>query len=912
MSRLARWQRLMLVLSVLTPVAQAAGQSQSAPQRGPRFISAAWSPGRELTVSDASVLRRRVSLDPTTGTIGEALKEIIRQAELEISYSPRLVPLERPVSLYVQGITVAAALTEILMDVPVDVSVTSDGGLALVRRAQVSALPAVVDSGVVVGQVRDRATGAPIAGATVAIEGTRHSVVTDAGGKYRIGGLRPGAYDVRARYIGYRPASVSVSVDAVEDVTLDITLERSAQQLDQVVVTGTILPTEVKALPTPVSVVREEDIALLHPHTAAGLIRQLVPSAVSWEIPQAPSQTSYSVRGASTFTAGDGQMKVFVDGIEAANSMFAPVDPKSIERIEIIRGPQAAAIYGSDAIGGVVQIFTKRGDPALSRPQVGAEASVGVVQTPYAGYEGVLRQKYAASIRGGGSDLSYNFGAGYAHMDDYLPNGEISRQSNPSAYGGVRFTRGIITADVSGRYDTHEIPSVFNPELSHSGVSFYSKPNYQPLETQNQTMGARLSVAPTTWWQHTLTVGIDRYTNEVEQSQPRLTTPSDTLLTIIRLSQTKASVAYNTSVQAPLGPDVSGALTLGFDHWSVPIDQWLAFGARNTRGSIMLGPGGFISASRTVTHNTGYFAQAQVGIREALYVTAGLRAEENTNFGDSLGTPLSPRVGLSFVPRVGSTGLKLRTSWGRAIRAPSPGLELGSVSPTTVVRPSPRLGPERQQGWDIGLDAAFGARGSLSITYYDQTADNLIQQVPLASTSVPTFQAQNVGRVENTGIELEGTLRAGPLQLKAQYAYVRSRVEELSPGYGGDLRVGDQSQLTPRHTAGGSLAAAVGPGTTVAVGMVYVGSWVYYDVLSYFRCLGQMGPCRNATFALDRNYLITYPGFVKVSANLVQQVTPVIAGFVSVENLTNNQAYEFNNFRTVLGRVATVGLQYHY
>ena len=62
-------------------------------------------------------------------------------------------------------------------------------------------------------------------------------------------------------------------------------------------------------------------------------------------------------------------MKVFVDGIEVANPTTAAVDPNSIERIEVIRGPQAAAIYGSDAIGGVIQIFTKRGDPTLSHPR---------------------------------------------------------------------------------------------------------------------------------------------------------------------------------------------------------------------------------------------------------------------------------------------------------------------------------------------------------------------------------------------------------------------------------------------------------------------------------------------------------------------------------------------------------------
>ena len=68
-----------------------------------------------------------------------------------------------------------------------------------------------------------------------------------------------------------------------------------------------------------------------------------------------------NIRGTSTLLYGLGGMKVFVDGIEVAFDIVAGIDPNIIERIEVIRGPQAAAIYGSDAVGGVVSVFTKRG-----------------------------------------------------------------------------------------------------------------------------------------------------------------------------------------------------------------------------------------------------------------------------------------------------------------------------------------------------------------------------------------------------------------------------------------------------------------------------------------------------------------------------------------------------------------------
>src|SRR6476620_7152272 len=111
--------RLTLILCALSVASTVAAQQNLLASRGPRFLLAAWMPGRELDASAAPVLHRRVSLNLTGVTLGAALREVTRQAELEISYSPRVVPLDRRVSLMAQGITVAAALTEILLDVPV-------------------------------------------------------------------------------------------------------------------------------------------------------------------------------------------------------------------------------------------------------------------------------------------------------------------------------------------------------------------------------------------------------------------------------------------------------------------------------------------------------------------------------------------------------------------------------------------------------------------------------------------------------------------------------------------------------------------------------------------------------------------------------------------------------------------------
>jgi outer membrane receptor protein involved in Fe transport len=899
---------LVLALSLLTAASTAVGQQSQLAPRGPRFLLAGWVPGREVDASAAPVLRRRVSLDLTGVTIGEALKEVTRQAALEISYSPRVVPLDRPVSLHAQDITVAAALTEILLDVPVDVSVTEGGGLALVRRLPPAVAPEAIDSGAVAGQVTDSASGTPIAGATVIIDGARRSAVTDAGGRYRIGALAPGTYTVRVRYIGYQPSRVLITVGAGKETTADLTLRKSAQELDQVVVTGTVVPTEVRALPTPVSVIDEGDIALQRPQTVQEVFRRAVPGAVSWVYSENPYDTPLSVRGASSLNTSSPSMKVFVDGVEMATAGYAQIDPQSIARIEVIRGPQAAAIYGSEAIGGVVQVFTKRGDPGLTRPQVNAEAALGLVQTPYEGRSEVLRQEYKASVRGGGSDIGYNVGAGYSHQGDWLPAGEISRQSSPSVYGAMTFARGIISVDLSGRHYTQNGAININPDLLETGFVPFSKPNYEPLKFQNQTLGARLSVRPRPWWGSAIKVGLDRYSTDVAQTRPRLTTPADTLFLVSNTVQTKTSIGGTTSVQGDLGTSVSGSLTVGFDHWNNVLSDWLAFGALTTTGALQTSPDGFTAGTRNITNNTGYFAQTQLGFREVLFLTGGLRAEDNSDFGDSLGTPISPRVGLAYVQSVGQATVKLRSSWGRAIRAPSPGQKQGFVRANSAQLPNADLGPERQHGWDVGIDATIGSRGSVAVTYYDQTAENLVDAVQVETDPVPTQQFQNVGRVRNTGVEVEARVALGRVTLQGQYAYSRARVDQLSPTYAGELQVGDQARMRPKHTAGATITVTPLATTTLSAGVTYVGSWINSDALALFRCLGGTGPC----FPTSRDYLVAYPGLVKANVSLFHQVSSVVSGFVSVDNLTNNKRHEGTNFTAVSGRRTTAGLRFEY
>ncbi len=311
-----------------------------------------------------------------------------------------------------------------------------------------------------------------------------------------------------------------------------------------------------------------------------------------------------SVRGGSTLNIGTGSLKVYLDGIEITDETFAAVDPASIDRIEVIRGPQAATIYGSGAISGVMLVTTKHGTAGLSRPIVSLQVADGVIQSPYA-HEGggdAARQEYSASITGGSSAASYNLGGGYASNGNWVAQGGTTM---PSAYGGAHLQQGAVSLDVSGRDFVQHDGTAFPPDFASSGLSSYAKPNNDASANEEQSYGASLVYMPTNWWRHNLTVGTDRYTNDLRTTAPVLTSPADTFLVFVEQNENKTTFAYNSTFQIPISRELSSTLTVGADHYNLDDQIYFTGLATNTTGTIGTNPAEPVSASRTPTTNTG-------------------------------------------------------------------------------------------------------------------------------------------------------------------------------------------------------------------------------------------------------------------------------------------------------------------
>ncbi len=631
------------------------------------------------------------------------------------------------------------------------------------------------------------------------------------------------------------------------------------------------------------------------------IFRGRVPGVTVFDGGSDDAITQVAVRGGSKLN-GDNSIKLYIDGVETANPQYTLrlLDPNNIERVEVIRGPQASTLYGAGAIDGVLQVFTKRGDFGANRPTLHLQALGGAIQSPAADRT-AFEQDHSLSVSGGSADVAYNLGGTYANIGDWLP---YLSQRTVSLFGGATIKQGPIAFDFSARLlkDHKEDPT--DPRWTAAGYPGYGGPQHEYLDRKQETYGLNATYTPVRWWQHHFSVGYDARILDDLVYGPLPPPKNPARREAVIQPGSRISFGYNTSLQVPLGARVASSLTLGADYW-----LYNEFNSYSLNTPAIVGVLNAVYTDRAEYHNTGYFAQTQVGIDQALFLTAGVRAEQNPNFGDNYGLAIAPRVGVSYVHPLGGVNVKLRASYGKAIRPPEPALKDASSTIYANQLANPTLGPEAQIGGDAGVELDVGRRGSLGVTYYNQRALDLIQSVEIAPAhdTVPsTTQYQNVGRIRNIGWEFEGQLNLDPITVNATYTLtVANHVAQLLLGYTGDLVVGDRLLGSPKN-AGGVTVTYQNRSTSVSLSGTYLGSHVESDWVALFATRFGAAPDRGSA----RAYWITYPALTKLNLVVSQRLGRGLSGIVKVENLTNSQAVERTNFALQMGRQTWFGLRW--
>ncbi len=183
------------------------------PAGGPAFFSVRTQDGARVDARQTPELERRVSVSLVDAPLGAALQSVAGRAGLEVTYSTELLPVSARVTVSADDVTVADALSRVLATARLDVLVSPDGHLTLVARAGDASRND--SSGELSGRLVDAEDGQPVPYATVLLLGTSWASFANADGRFRLDGLSPGPYSMRARQIGYSPVDTVAVIDTV-------------------------------------------------------------------------------------------------------------------------------------------------------------------------------------------------------------------------------------------------------------------------------------------------------------------------------------------------------------------------------------------------------------------------------------------------------------------------------------------------------------------------------------------------------------------------------------------------------------------------------------------------------------------------------------------------------------------------
>ncbi len=536
-------------------------------------------------------------------------------------------------------------------------------------------------------------------------------------------------------------------------------------QPDTVVVTATRIPTPELQVASSITVVTADDIAAREIKTLPDLLRQ-VPGLNVVQTGGPGGQTSVFMRGTNA-----NHTKVLVDGIDVGDPSnpagafdFGHFLTQDIQKVEILRGPQSG-LYGSDAIGGVINIITKSGSgPA----QFDAAVEAGSFDT--------FNQSGGAS----GSYEQLHYAANIEHLHsgqtpvtplDLLPQGQ---QRIDDYYDN--FTASTkLGFDVTEHFDLGLVARYTDTHLRITGDNFNNFP-----ATPDSAQSA----------------------NDTLQTYARATahlTSSDGVL------EQTLGAAYSDVRSSDFSPELPRSDAFGE---RVKIDwlgairfaaqQTLVLGAEHQRDAITAP----ISASTTIDSG---FAELQSGFGERLFDTVSVRYDSNDRFGGKLTYRLAPAY---LIPE---TGTKIKASIGTGFKAPTLN-QLFQSFPAFDFLANPDLKPESSLGWDLGFEqAALGDSLRFGATYFHNNIKNLIAENAQFTMNI------NVGRAVTEGVESFLSYQAAPtLSFRLDYTYTQATDEIAN----------DELLRRPKHK--GTLNAAWQATHRLAFNatVLSVGSWI--------------------------------------------------------------------------------------
>jgi len=903
--------------------------------------------------SQADLLTRRVTIHLEGVSVRRAVDAIAVQAGIHAAYRASIfAAVKKTVTISVTNASLRDVLRDVLSGTELNAKPVADD---IVR------IDVGTDAmgGIIVGRVTDAATQLPLRDVTIVLDNASKGIPTASDGTFRLTGIKAGQHRVLARMLGHVKQVRTITIADGDSVAVNFALSQSTTALDQIVVTGTVIPTAIKAIPNAITVITAKELEDRNITRIDQLFHGDVPGVFVPRVDEAASSDpgysrSVSARGSTSFYTGNESIKTYIDGIEVVDPHYLGlIDPHSIERIEILTGPQASTIYGSNAMNGVIQIFTKRGK--TSRPQLVASLQSSFTQN---NFSSSLAPSHLGDLSLSAVDgrVSYNVGATGQYAGSWTPS---VRGTNASGYGGITLNQGPFVADFSyrliqGQNKSNGRGRQARIEYTASGLGNEiggAFPDRQITTNTGRSSSISLSYKPLTWWSHGVTIGYDDLTGMNEVNIRRFQGPYDSAYFINDNARHGVTVTYNTSLQVPMSSVALAVVTVGVDGSThrneATAGNYLIpdFRPGHAHRPQSTDPGGFYFNQEVIREHGGYL-NSQLGLFDQFFITYGVRAVYNPNVGADQNPNLEPRYGLAYTMSLGIVTAKARVSYGTATRPPGAGKKAEQGGPfddsydafrrsiygTSITQiANPDLLPEKQNGGEGGLDLYLGTIGSLTITRHNQVVNDLIVAPTVDSVDLlPAFRAQynirpwqyplrqiqnvNIGSVRNQGWEMTGNITMGHFETHGTYSWDESRIIGVTERY---------RRQFPQYVKGASFMTI--PEHTWSLGVNYTttNTRVGFDIQGH-------GILQTVGWDLPLGFALAYdrldinkprmdspavawgvlPGYPMVELNVTQRLSSHIDGILSMTNVANTyQSDALQQDQAQPGRATNLGIR---
>ena len=610
---------------------------------------------------------------------------------------------------------------------------------------------------------------------------------------------------------------------------------RDTTRLEELVVTPTRLPTPPDGVVSSVTTISGEDLRARGVRFVHDALRE-VPGASVVQVGSFGGVTSLFLRGGES-----DYVKVLIDGIPANQPggafNWANLTTDNVDRIEILRGP-GSVIYGSDAMSGVVQIFTRRGQGGFSVEGGGEAGTFGTIN----GHAGVLggtpRFGYSADASRFSTDGIYRFNSDYGNTAVSASlRGLPDAQSDASL--SLRFS--------NSRY---HFPTDFAGVLSDSNQA-----TGEEMLSIAGEVGRRLGDG----YDLRVTVGGSRTDGEFDDVPD---SPDDTLG--FGFASNRSSRAERGSLDARVNALLGSAVTLTAGAQVERESERQAGETSSNFGAIVTSPDTPFDRGRTTL---GYYAQGVLDLASGLAVNLNARLDDNSAFG----TFFTYRAGAVY--RLPS-GTRIRASLGRSFKSPT-FCEQFCDAPFVVGDST--LRPERSTSWEAGVEQPVaGGRATVWATYFHQRFRDMVVYDAGGAPGQPTYRNGAAARSRGVETGLQVVLGSG-IGASASYTYLNSRATDDGGLPSASFAAGERLIRRPVHSAEVALRTRIFDRATVGGSLVYTGARDDVDFNQFPAQLVELPAFTTVNLASEIEVLRSAPG------------RPGLSGVIRVENLFNER-----------------------